>query len=716
MVETLVPLQLHCLGSPRANLDGREPPPEVLWRKNLALLIYLALSPDFTRARSHLVGLLWPDRPEELARRSLNEAVRRLRTALGEARLLTRGELLRLNPEALEADTLQFDSACGAGDLRALDLLRGEFLEGFHIEDAPAFDAWMEGQRTRVKEAAVRLLVARAEEQLAVNRHLEALTLARRAVTLNPYNELGASVGMRSAALEGDNAGALALYHDFAQRLETDLGERPGAALCALARRIREGSWRRGQRSQPGAEPPLVGRRDAHARLFAALERCADGGPACFVIVGEPGSGRTRLLNTCAERLALSGALVTSARILGTDHDVPWSTLRALVRNGLLDAPGLAGTDHVGLRVLAAIVPELANRVEPLAPRDAAQVADAVGSLLQAVAEERPVGLLIDDAQWADGPTLDALATVGSRAADAPITTLLTLTTDEEGSPELRGLLARVGRDIPGTEVRLEPFTAEEIVMLVEAIAPGRTGPGDRERLARRILHESGGNPFLAVTLLRDLAQTGARREDFLGWPEAGSTYETTLPITIPDAVRNALVARAMRLGPDSLAVLRAASILGAALDPSLIAEVAGLEGARVDAAFDRLEQERFVVLDGDRYAFNGRVVPAVIEKECMQAGGRRRLRQQFIAVLDGRSDLDMQLLRARLMEAEGHPQAFQAAVRVADAAVTLGAARTAAAAIHIAEHAAREDNERLALVASLRQRASVRPSAMPSS
>src|SRR3989304_3470633 len=78
-------------GPPPAGVNGQGPPAEVLWRKHLALLAYLALSPARSRTRDHLLGLLWPESPEEKARRSLNEAVRTLRLALGNERLVSRG-------------------------------------------------------------------------------------------------------------------------------------------------------------------------------------------------------------------------------------------------------------------------------------------------------------------------------------------------------------------------------------------------------------------------------------------------------------------------------------------------------------------------------------------------------------------------------------------------------------------------------------------------
>src|SRR5439155_988086 len=155
----------------------------------------------------------------------------------------------------------------------------------------------------------------RAEEQLAVNRYVEARALARRALTFDPFSEPALALGMRSAALEGDSTGALALYHDVTERVAREIGETPSSVLSALAARIRAGSWHPGTR-QSDLDRPLIGRREAHAQLFARVDRYPREGRACLVIVGDAGSGRTRLLAACTERLALAGATVATARLL----------------------------------------------------------------------------------------------------------------------------------------------------------------------------------------------------------------------------------------------------------------------------------------------------------------------------------------------------------------------------------------------------------------
>src|SRR5574342_180950 len=119
-------LELRCFGSPTARLGGEAPPQVVLWRKHLALLIYLALSPDRTRSRSHLQGLLWPEKSDLHARHSLNQAVKLLREQLGTERLISQGESLTLSDAALAVDALQSDGLAEREADQAMPLLRGE--------------------------------------------------------------------------------------------------------------------------------------------------------------------------------------------------------------------------------------------------------------------------------------------------------------------------------------------------------------------------------------------------------------------------------------------------------------------------------------------------------------------------------------------------------------------------------------------------------------
>jgi hypothetical protein len=101
-------ISCRVLGPPDLTVDGGAPPAELLWRKNLALLVYLALSPRRTRAREHLVGLLWSDKPESAARHSLNEALRVLRRVTGDDGIISDPTTVRLADGIIALDTEAF--------------------------------------------------------------------------------------------------------------------------------------------------------------------------------------------------------------------------------------------------------------------------------------------------------------------------------------------------------------------------------------------------------------------------------------------------------------------------------------------------------------------------------------------------------------------------------------------------------------------------------
>ncbi len=685
----MVGLELICFGPPTARVADLAPPPEVLWRKHLALLIYLALSPDRTRARQHLLGLLWPERDEAAARHSLNEAVRRLRGCLGPDRILSQGELLTLNDSGLRVDALEFGVEAAANPGRAAGLLRGDFLEGFVVSEAPAFEEWATRERERYRAAGGALLVREGERCLLDSRLADAQDVARRALALEPYSEPAARLLMRAAALSGDATGALAAYHAFRARVQADLQEGPSRELGALAERIRHDRWRDVAVRQAHATP-VVGRAGPHRTARSVIADALASKPQVLIIAGESGSGRTRLLSDCADRLALDGAVVAVARPLESDHDAPWSTLRALVRAGLSTAPGVAATAPDALSVLSAIVPELAQRAAPREPRDRAEVVSALGRMLRAVADEGPVALAVDDAQFADGPSVGALHAALEGLEGGPV--ILIITTPHAarvGEPELLALRAATGRSVSGATVRLESFSLEEMSELVRSCAPWCHDEHAAGRLTRRLAFETAGNPLLAVTLLRALQDNVTLRQDVLSWPVSGATLDSPLPISVPALARMAVIARVTRLDEASQRVLAVASILGSALEPELIGQLAGSSAASIEDLLPPMEALDLLAFDGQRYTFAAALVAEVVRSEFLTPGQRRTIQRRAAGLLASRADLESRVLRAELLaRVEPGGPAFSEATAVARDALAAGARRTASRALTAAGRA----------------------------
>src|SRR4029453_16233679 len=98
-------------------------------------------------SRNQVLRVLWPDKDESRARHSLNESVHRLRSCLGQARLEAQGDSIPLSGQGLEVDALRLAGLAPNKLADAFKLLRGDFLEGFTVEDAPEFEDWASTER-----------------------------------------------------------------------------------------------------------------------------------------------------------------------------------------------------------------------------------------------------------------------------------------------------------------------------------------------------------------------------------------------------------------------------------------------------------------------------------------------------------------------------------------------------------------------------------------
>lgn len=211
--------------------------------KRLALLSYLALEGIGTYIRrDRLLALFWPDLDEAHARNALNKSVHHLRQALGDGVLLGRGdEELGLAADRIRCDAVDFRQACAAQDPgRALELYRGELLPGFHLADATAFEEWLEAERTRLKRLAARAARSLAEAQNHAGHGAAAADTGRQAVALAEHDEPTVRWLMALLDSQGDRAGALRVYEEFASRLRSEFGVEPDAETGAMREEIIE--------------------------------------------------------------------------------------------------------------------------------------------------------------------------------------------------------------------------------------------------------------------------------------------------------------------------------------------------------------------------------------------------------------------------------------------------------------------------------------------
>ncbi|WP_405547538.1 AAA family ATPase [Streptomyces phaeochromogenes] len=234
---------------------------------------------------------------------------------------------------------------------------------------------------------------------------------------------------------------------------------------------------------EPDPSEPFVGREAELARLFHAVDS-ASANPV-VMLVGDMGTGKSALLDRAVRRAEAGGARVLRAEGSESEASLAFSALHQLLR------PAPAAVDVLPERQRAAI--QDAFGVAPSTPGhssapDLMLIGVAVLSLLSALGGQRPVLVVLDDAQWFDRASLDALSFVARRLEGEPVTMLIAV----RGGDHLPGF----DRHVPTLTLGpLDSAAANRLLDLQPKSPAGRT--------RTHILDQAGGNPLALVELTR---------------------------------------------------------------------------------------------------------------------------------------------------------------------------------------------------------------------
>ncbi|HET7602041.1 MAG TPA: AAA family ATPase [Gemmatimonadales bacterium] len=623
-------IQLRLLGPLEILVDGAPAPPRLRWRKHAALLAYLALQGSRPHARDRLIAMLWPDKPDAGARHSLNEAVRVIRRAAGGDAIVSGVGDLRLLPGFVEtdADELARHLARGAATAAA-QLIRGAFLEGFALGDSNEFEQWLDAERRAWQARMLGALDSASREEWHRGDATAAAELARRAVALDPASEPATQRLMEALALAGDRAGALVAHAEMESALQ-EFGAVPGPALRRLAGLIRAGTLRSDGKANATAYEGtrrlrLIERAAQLSALSSAWSQCrTERRSTLLLIVGRDGSGRSRLATELARHAQLDGAAVALAHAVPGDQAVDCSGLVALARGGLLDAPGIGGAAAESLGALAAAIPEWQDRFPAVVPVKGS-LPPAFADVVRAAASAGPVLLIHDDVRWSDEASLAAELALLRDCTALPLAILLTVRPDDE-LPVVDRARAHIGREWQGAVVEVPPLTLPGLTELVADRFPEWT-PDAQERLARRLLADSAGQPALVGELLSAIA--AGLPADTGSWPAPSRTLDATFPADQPDAITAAVRVNFGCLNAVDREVLAALAALGPRVDPALLERSLGRPLSDLAGSLDRLEAQCWLESDARGYAFLARAVRNVIDRDFVTPGARRRLRER---------------------------------------------------------------------------------------
>jgi class 3 adenylate cyclase len=353
--------------------------------------------------------------------------------------------------------------------------------------------------------------------------------------------------------IEGPQA-LLAVVEMDGERIGQPLEEEEAALRRAQAAGVSAGR-RSGDPMAAVEARPFVGRAREFDELRSVIADAASGRGALLLVSGEPGIGKSRLMEELARGAASDGWRILQGRCWeggGAPAYWPWVQI---VRAAGADFEELAPPEPEGGGGAGSIEPEAARF----------RLFDRVGRYLAQAAQEHPCLVVLDDLHAADEPSLLLLRFIATTAAEQP---LVLLGSYREGDPRLHEIaepfaeLARLGRRIP-----LRGLTVDDVTNYIELVA----GEAPPEDVAGRIRDVTGGNPFFVGEVVRTLAAEGRLLD-----------ADRTALFRLPEEVRALIRRRVAGLSREAVDSLRAAAVAGREFDLRIISTATTL-------TFDRL-------------------------------------------------------------------------------------------------------------------------------
>ena len=698
-------VRLHVLGSLEAygahgtRLDLGGP-------RQRAVLAVLAIAHGRVVATDRIIDDLWRGEPSPKAMGSLQAYVSHLRRALEPdrpartpARVLVSaspGYALHLPEEAVDAWDFErlvrkalavrdTDPATAAAGLdRALALWRGDAYAGFLDEE------WAAPESDRLAGLQCGAVEARAEAVLALGRPAEVVPDLERLVAAHPLRE-GAwrllALGLYRSGRQGD---ALAVLRRARDTLAEELGVDPGPALAGLEADVLAQSPALDWSPPPAAPPPLapsvpavvvppvpgpdpvgrapfVGRTAELTAMTRAAARATDrtaGAQVVPVLVaGDPGAGKSALLDAAARMLTDAGWQAAWGRcpeVEGAPAAWPWTELLRALAAQRPPSPDVAAT-------LAPLLDDAA--VRPTGPDAVAQrfyLHRAVGAYLAEVSGHAPLLLLLDDLHRADPESLDLLAAVVDAVRSCPVV-LVAAYRGEEVQPALAAAIAGLVPRAP-VRVQLGGLSHDEVAQLLSALSDGEVD----DTVADAIMARTDGNPFYVRETARLLASEG----------------ELVAVAEVPAGVRDVIRRRVARLPAHAQTVLRLAAVVGRDVDVDvLLGADDGDEERALDAVEAGVMTGLLVEPETGRLRFAHALVRETLYDDISRLR-RSRLHGRIAEVMERVGSTDYAGLTHHLREA-GSPVATAKAVGYAARAAEQAESRSAlTAAIDLWEQA----------------------------
>jgi DNA-binding SARP family transcriptional activator/tetratricopeptide (TPR) repeat protein len=557
-------------------------------KKERTLLVVLLLEANRVVSTDRLIEALWEGRPPQTASKALQVYVSKLRKLLGKDRVQTSPAGYMLCVEDGELDVELFQRLYGEGrHAEALSLWRGEPLADF------SYQRFARSEQARLVELRLACLEDRIDGDLAAGRHAELVGELEGLVGEQPLRQRVRGQLMLALYRSGREAEALEAYQDGRRALVEELGVEPSRELREMQQAILNQDPSLdvvAERAPAGSERLFVGRESELEQLSAGLGDAVAGRGRLFLLVGEPGIGKSWLADELIGRARVRGARVLVGRCWeagGAPAYWPWvQSLRAYIRE--TTPATLRQQLGAGAADLVHLLPELRELLPDLPARPALEsesarfhLFEATSSFLRSAAKARPTILFLDDLHAADESSLLLLRFL---ARDLANSRLLVVGAYRDVDPTIREPLTGAIVELAGEPVtrRLElgglrESEVAEYISRATDLAPDST-------LVAEIHSRTEGNPLFVGEVTSLLLGEGA--------------FATAAPATrirVPQGVRDVIGRRLRRLSEDSRRVLTFASVLGREFPLDALARLSELQASAVLDVLDGAMAARVV-------------------------------------------------------------------------------------------------------------------------
>lgn len=607
-------LQLHILGTPRVT-DAQGGDTGLPLGKPLALLALVALDRSGV-TRDDAAALLWPGSSRDRALASVRQALWTLRTKL-DPEVITEGAdgALHAGPAVLATDLDELAEAVREADAEAVvRLWQGGPFKGFALPDAPGWNQWASELHAQWEVRVGSFLESHAEGLPAA----EALHWLDHALSVRswrvPVHTARVRTLLELGRLEEADQALVRAREEIAGGEEDDETE-----LAHLQEAVRAAVRGRYEAEEGNVIPvAFVGRAAEFAVLADALREVRGGRSRSVGILGPPGIGKTRLAREFMRVAQAGGARTAEARGVAGETEVELGVVAALVRE-LLGMPGAAGISNGSAEALRSLVPSAGGSMPTAATRVShAALGDALADLLDAVGEEVPLLLFVDDLHWVDPGSRALLRRAVRLVPRRPIFLLETCRSEEGDRTVLRSFRSQA--ESGDTRLlTLSPLAPDHITEILTELA--RFPSEEAASQVAEAIHEaSRGHPLHVVSLIRTLTDQGVLERRHGEW--IFDPYRFHGRLEMPRGLRELLERRLQEVSHDARLVMRRLAGRGRAERVALVRRASGLPEDRFAAAMAELISGDLVGwVDGQRVDFTHDLLREAVSRTSSRTG-----------------------------------------------------------------------------------------------